>query len=137
MKIFSVLILLFLPLAGCQPPLTSSDNHYEQVSREIERLKTESETSGAIGKNIKIVVTMLSTDIADSFAIDSMWQYADQNITVVKRPEIFTSSGLKIGVAGRNFKARLDVTKQQLKSSEETELFVVLADGSTGYINIG
>ena len=129
--------MLFLPLAGCQPPLTSSDNHYEQVSREIERLKTESETSGAIGKNIKIVVTMLSTDIADSFAIDSMWQYADQNITVVKRPEIFTSSGLKIGVAGRNFKARLDVTKQQLKSSEETELFVVLADGSTGYINIG
>ena len=136
-KILSVLILVFLLLAGCQPAPDSSDSHYDEISREIERLKTEAEASASIGDNIKIVVTMLSTNAADSFAIDSMWQYADQNITIAKRPEVFASSGLRIGVAGQNFKTRLDITKQQLKSSEETELFIVVADGTTGYINIG
>ncbi|MFA7486354.1 MAG: hypothetical protein WCZ89_10040 [Phycisphaerae bacterium] len=29
------------------------------------------------------------------------------------------------------------MTKQQLKSSESTELFLVLADGATGFINVG
>ena len=108
-----------------------------QISREIEQLKAQSQASASIGDNIKIVVTMLTTDQADSFAIDSMWRYADQNVKIVKRPEIFTSSGLKIGVAGENFRARLDIVKQLLKSSQETELFIVIADGTTGYINIG
>lgn len=137
MKILSTLILLSLLLAGCQTTDTSSDSHYEQVSREIERLKAESEAAASIGENIKIVVNFLSTDITDRFAIDSMFRYTDENIAVVKRPETFAKSGLRIGVAGPNFKARLDITKQQLKSSEESELFIVLADGATGYINIG
>ena len=80
---------------------------------------------------------MLRTDISDRFAIDSMWRYADRNITIAKRPDLYTKSGLKIGVAGKNFKVQLDIVKQQLKSSEETELFIVLADGANGYINIG
>lgn len=128
--------MLFLPLAGCQTPDTSSESHYEQVSREIEQLKAQSEAA-SIGEGIKIVVTMLRTDMDDRFAIDSMWRYTDNNIAIVKRPEIFAKSGLRIGVAGENFKARLDITKQQLKSSQETELFIVLADGTSGYINIG
>ena len=137
MKILPVVILLFVLLSGCQQSPDSSDSHYDQISREIERLKAESEESASIGDNIKIVVTMLSTDAADSFAIDSMWRYTDQNVKVVKKPDIFTSSGLKIGVGGDNFKARLDIVKKKLKSSEETELFIVIADGTTGYINIG
>ncbi|MHC4637385.1 MAG: hypothetical protein ACYTBP_12395 [Planctomycetota bacterium] len=136
-KILSVLSLFFVLLAGCQQSPYSSDNHYEQVSREIERLKTESEASASIGDNIKIVVTMLTTDETDSFAIDSMWRYADQNVRIVKRPEIFASSGLRIGVGGDNFNAQLKFAKEQLKSSEETELFIVLGDGTTGYIYIG
>ncbi len=137
MRNLSVLILLFVLLAGCQGPQVSSDSHYEQITREIERLKAESEALASIGENIKIVVTMLSVDEVDSFAIDSMWRYTDQNVRIVKRPEIFAASGLKIGVGGENFRARLDIVKQQLKSSEETELFIMLGDGATGYINIG
>ena len=64
-------------------------------------------------------------------------QFVDKNIAITKRPEVFARSGLSIGVAGKNFQARLDIAKQQLKSSEETELFIVLANGTTGYINIG
>lgn len=40
-------------------------------------------------------------------------------------------------MAGDNFNARLDITKQKLTSSEESTLFLVLADGTTGYIHIG
>ncbi|MHC4337460.1 MAG: hypothetical protein ACYSTG_05860 [Planctomycetota bacterium] len=123
--------------AGCQSEDTSSEGEYDRVGREIERLKAESEAAAAIGENIRIVVNMLSISAAEHFAIDTAWRYADQNVVIAKRPDIFAGSGLRIGLAGKNFKARLDITKQQLKSSEESELFIVLADGATGYINIG
>ena len=131
------LILAFCLLVGCQMSQTSSESEYERVSREIERLKIESQAAGSIGENIKIVVNFFSTSITDRFAVDSLWQYVDKNIAIVKRPEVFSRSGLKIGVAGENFRMRLDITKKQLRSSEETELFIVLADGTTGYINVG
>jgi len=126
-----------LTLAGCETSRTSSDSHYDQVSREIEQMKAESEKAASIGDNIKITVNLLATSVVDYFAIDSLLQYVDKNVAVTKRPEVYTQSGLQIGVAGENFRARLDITKRQLKSSEETELFLVLADGATGYINIG
>ena len=124
-------------LAGCETSQESSDSHYDRVSREIEQIKAEAEKAASIGDNIKIVVNLLTTSVADHFAIDSLLQYVDKNVAIAKRPEVYTQSGLKIGVAGENFRARLDITKRQLKSSEETELFLVLADGATGYINIG
>ncbi|MBA7643039.1 hypothetical protein ES703_50749 [subsurface metagenome] len=131
-----VLTLALLLIAGCETSQGPSESQYERVSREIEELKRQSESAG-IGDNIKITVNMLSAGESESFAIDSLLQYVDKNVTVTKRPEVFNRSGLKIGIAGQNFKARLDITKQQLKSSEESELFIVLADGATGYINIG
>jgi len=137
MNKISVLIVTFCLLTGCQTLQTSSESEYDRVSREIEQLKTESQAAGSMGENIKIVVNMLTASITDRFAIDSLWQYVDKNVAIVKRPEVFSQSGLKIGVAGENFRARLDITKKQLKSSEKTELFVVLADGMTGYINVG
>lgn len=137
MNKLSVLILPFVILAGCRNSHTSSESHYDQVSHEIERLKSESQAAAATGENIKIVVTMLSTDIADQFAVDSLWRYADENVVIAKRPEVFARSGLRIGLGNENFRVRFDITKKRLKSSEETELFIVLADGSTGYINIG
>lgn len=133
----STLILLFVLLAGCQNSNTSSENHYDQVSHEIERLKAESQAAPSIGENIKIVVTMLTTNIADQFTIDSLFRYVDENVVIAKHPEVFSRSGLRIGLGGENFRVRFDITKKQLKASDETELFVVLADGTTGYINVG
>jgi hypothetical protein len=136
-KSLAVMLCACLLLTGCETSQTSSDNHHDRVSREMEQLKAESEKAASIGNNIKIVVNLLTTNLAEHFGIDSLWQYVDKNIVIAKRPEVFTQSGLQIGVAGENFRARLEITKRQLKSSEETELFVVLADGATGYINIG
>jgi len=134
----STFILCFcLLLAGCETSHKSSESHHDRVSREIERQKAESERAASIGDNIKITVNLLTTSAADHFAIDSLLQYVDKNIAITKRPEIYAQSGLQIGTAGENFRARLEITKRQLKSSEETELFLVLADGATGYINIG
>jgi hypothetical protein len=130
------LILLTLLLSGCETSQQSSESDYERVSSEIDRLKAQAESSG-IGDNIKIVVNMLSANAADNFTIDSLFQYVDKNIAITKNPQLMTGSGLKIGVADSNFHARLDITKIQLKSSEETELFLLLADGTSGYINIG
>jgi len=134
-SLFILSVCIFL--IGCQTTDTSSENHYDRVSREIEKLKAEAQAGSPTGDNIKVVVNFLTTNVVDYFAIDSLWKYVNQNIVIAKRPEVFARSGLKIGVGDKNFRTRLDITKQQLKSSEDTELFIVLADGSTGYINIG
>jgi hypothetical protein len=135
MSKLSVAILSAFLLAGCQN--TSPDSQYDRVSREIDQQKRESEAAASIGENIKVVVNLLSTSVADRFAVDSLWQYVDEHVAIIKQPEVFSRSGLKIGVGDENFRMRLDITRQQLKSSEESELFIVLADGATGYINIG
>jgi len=138
MKKLLVPVLVFSLLAGCETSqTTSSESEYDRLSREIEQLKAESEAAISTGENIKVVVSMLTTNEADHFAIDSLLEYVDKNITISKRPEVFSRSGLSIGVADKNFHARLDITKRQLKSSEDTQLFIVLADGATGYINVG
>jgi hypothetical protein len=130
-------ILLCCLIAGCQVTQTPTESEYDRVSREIEQIRAKSEAAAAIGSNIKVVVNMLSTDASERLAIDSIWQYVDKNVAIIKRPEVYNNSGLQIGIGNENFKVRLDITKQQLKSSEDIELFVVLADGSTGYINVG
>jgi hypothetical protein len=132
--IFAPLVFL---LTGCETSDTSYESSYDRVSREIDRLKAESEAAAVAGGNIRIVVNMLTADAEDFSAVDSLWHYSNQNAVVIKRPQTFAASGLKIGLADENFRARLDITKRQIKSSEETELFIVLADGATGYINIG
>jgi type II secretory pathway component GspD/PulD (secretin) len=130
------LILLTLLLSGCETSQVSSESNYDRLSSEIDRLKDQAERSG-IGDNIKIVVNMLSANASENFAIDSLLQYVDKNVSVTKNPQLMTTSGLKIGIADSNFRTRVDITKTQLKSSEETELFLLLADGTSGYINIG
>lgn len=119
--------------AGCQLPPPQTESHYERVAREIEQLKATAE----IGDNIKVVVNFLTVSIDDRFAVDTLWRYADENVVITNRPDVYARSGLQIGAAGDNFHARLDAVKEQLKSSEESEIFLVLADGSTGFISIG
>ena len=135
-KLLALISSTVIIITGCETSGTS-DTHYDKVAREIEQLKAESEAAASTGQNIKIVVNLLSTNIEEHFAIDALWRYADQNVVITNRPEVLARSGLKIGIGNENFRARLDITKSQLKSSEETELFIVLADGATGYINIG
>ena len=80
---------------------------------------------------------MLTTSKSDYFAVDALWKYVSRDFVVAKRPDFFVDSGIKIGMAVGDFNARLDIAKQQTKSSEETEMFLVLANGSSGYINVG
>lgn len=136
-KIIPFIIYACFFLAGCNILQSSSDSHYEQVSREIAQIKAQAQTNASIGDNIRITVNMLSTSLEDRFSIDTLMQRVFGDVTVTKRPEVLTQSGLQIGVAGDDFQYQLNITKKQLKSSEDTELFLVLADGATGYINIG
>ena len=126
-----------LLLAGCQPAADSSaENHFDRINREIESLKAQAQTTAA-SSNIRIVVNMLTTNSSDYAALDSLFQYTDQNIIAAKKPVVLHRSGLKFGLADAGFKARLDIVKSNLKYSEETELFLVLADGATGHIDVG
>jgi hypothetical protein len=136
-RLMIFVIYACLILTGCNILQTSSDSHYDQVSREIAQIKAQAQKSTSIGDNIKITVNLLTTSIEDRFAIDTMSQRVFGDVTVTKHPDLLTQSGLQIGVAGKNFLSQLNIIKQQLKSSEETELFLVLADGATGNINIG
>ncbi len=139
MRKWVIFISAFLLIAGCPSQDTEAprQSHYDKVSQEIERLKAESLDTTLTEGNIGIVINMLSVSSNEYSAVDSLWRYTDQNIHIVKRPETFRRSGLKIGIAGKEFKGRLDIIKKQLTSSEETELFIVVSEGYPGYISIG
>jgi len=122
---------------GCITSQTSSGSHHDRVSREIAEILAKSEQDATVGDNIRITVNLLTTSVKDYFAINALLQRTYGDVTVTNRPEINTESGLQIGVAGENFRAQLDIAKRNLKSSEDSELFLLLADGATGYINIG
>jgi len=126
-----------LLFAGCRPAADSSaESHFDRINREIEILKAQARTTPT-GSNIRIVVNMLTTNSSDYTALDSLFQYTDQNIIAAKKPDVLHRSGLKLGLAYAEFEVRLDIVKNNLKYSEETELFLVLADGATGHIDIG
>ncbi len=137
LKILTFMLCAFLLLAGCITTQRSSDNHFEEVSREIAKLRSEAAQNTSIGNNIKITVNLLTTSVEDHFAIDTLMQNVYGNVTVTKNPEIHAQSGLQVGVAIGNFRAQLNIAKKKLKSSEDTEIFLVLADGATGSINVG
>ncbi|NIA06885.1 MAG: hypothetical protein GWP14_04470 [Actinobacteria bacterium] len=125
-------------LTGCQSSTTdaSFESEYDRVSRQMEELREQAQPEGT-GQNIRIVVNILTTNVSDYAAVDTLWQYVDQHVVLVKRPDIFLGSGLKIGLAGGNFQSRVDAVKRKLKHSEDTELFVTVSDSVPGYINIG
>lgn len=125
--------ILLLTACDTVPRDRRTGSYFEDISREIDRLKAQATPAG----NIRIEVRMLTANLSEYASIDTLWQYVDDNIAVVKRSDRFARSGLKIGLATENFKVRLDIAAENLKESEETELFLVLADGATGYINIG
>ncbi len=126
-----------LLLAGCITTQSSSGSHHERVSREIAEILAKSEQDASTGDNIKVTVNLLTTSVTDYFAISALMQREYGDVTVTNRAEINTESGLQIVVAGEDFRAQLDIAKSKLKSSEDSELFLLLADGATGSINIG
>ena len=131
----STVIILSLLLAGCQQQRTEP-GHYERISAEIEQLKAESMAAASGSGNIKIAVSMLKTDMDEYFIVEPLWSYVNQNIVIAKRSAL-TNSGLRVGVSGDDFKIALDIAYGKLRFSEKSELFIVLSDGATGYINIG
>jgi hypothetical protein len=134
-----VLLCACIVFCGCQSSETGDpfESEYDRVSAEIEQLKARSEAAADIGDNIRVDINMLTTSKTESFVVDSMLQYIDRNVVAAKRPEVYARSGLSIGVAGDGFTARLDIVRQSLRSAEDSRLFLVLADGASGYINVG
>jgi len=139
-KLAVLVLLAFVLTAGCEST-GSSQSEYDRVSQEIEdslaQARAQAQAGGGTGQNIRITVKMLTVSVRDYSAVDALWQYVGQNVAIAKRPDVFARSGMKIGVASGPFSAQLNIVKQKLKSSEEAELFIVVADGSSGFINVG
>ena len=131
------MLAAFLPIAGCQPGETTEESRYDQISQQIEQLKADSQATASAGNNIRIQVNMLTTSMAERFAVDTLWLYADFSAVVARHRDVFARSGLRVGFAGKTFLGRLDAVKRKLKSAEQTELFIVVADGASGLLSGG
>ncbi|GAX62003.1 succinyl-CoA synthetase, beta subunit [Candidatus Scalindua japonica] len=136
-KLLITILCSCLLFAGCITSQTSTGSHHERVSRDIAEILAKAEQDASIGENIRVTVNLLTTSVTDSFAVGGLMQRVYGDVTVTSRSEAFAQSGLQISVAGEDFSAQLDIAKQKLKSSQDSELFLVLADGATGSINIG
>jgi len=134
--LISVVLALFI--GGCQD---GRQTEYERVSEEIDRIREQAETAPAkvpgIAQNIRVVVNLLSTIADDYSSIEALFQYVDRNVTVATNAAVYDNSGLVVGVASENFRLRVRAAARRMESFEDTELFIVVADGATGFINIG
>ena len=134
-----LLILLFVLLAGCreyaQQP--GPQSRFEQISEEIERLRAESQSQVMTGRNIRVDIDMLSTKLSEYSSVDALWRYTHRDSSAVRMGVSASRAGWRVGVGTGDFRARLNIVKEQLQSAEETNLFLVLADGASGYIFVG
>jgi hypothetical protein len=95
-----------------------------------------SQAPGA-GQNIRVAVNLLATAADDYSSIEALFKYVDRNVTAAADPAAYDTSGLIVGVGSENFRLRLSTAARRLESFEDTELFIVLADGASGFISIG
>jgi hypothetical protein len=147
MKKTAVIILAgFLLLAGCEKQQEQQQGEFERMSEQIEQVKADAQEQQSQADRqdteepndiIKITVTILTVDERDFEAIDSLWAYTSDSFVLKKRLDIFPESGLKVNMAAGNLSAKLAAVRKNAKYSEQTETFLVLADGETGYINLG
>jgi hypothetical protein len=148
MKKTAVIILTgLLLLAGCEKQQEQQQGEFGRVSGQMEQVKTETQeqqksqvdqkNNEEPTGNIKITVTILTVDEQDFNALDSLWAYTSDSLVLKRRLDIFPESGLKVNMAIGNLSAQLAAVRKNAKHSEQTEKFLVLADGATGYINLG
>ena len=134
-----LLLLLGAVLAGCADNRRNSE--FERMSREIQRMRAEAErqrqTAGGPGGNIRIDVKLLTTTLEQYSAVEVLWRYVDRGTVAISRPETFAQAGLRIGVANDDFEVQLNIAKKELQTTSESLLFLVVADGTEGMINIG
>ena len=143
-KIITLVIIGCLFWTGCENEQSKEQqSQFERVSQEIEQVRAQEQTEiekttvAELTGNIKVTLRMLTVDERDFEALDSLWKYTTPHYVVIRRSDIFPQSGFKVQMAGGNLTAKLTVVKEQAKYSEDTEMFLVLADRATGYIDIG
>jgi len=134
-----ILLLAWLVLSGCNEP--AREDRYDEISREIERIEAEAGIQGQdediSSGNVRIDTNLLTTTLSAYNEIDLLWQYVDRSAVRVAQPGAFARAGLRIGVANEQFSMHLAATQRRLRAAEQTTLFLLLADGTTGRINVG
>jgi hypothetical protein len=120
--------------AGCQEQ-QKSETEFDRVSREIEQIRAEAEQTGNIG-NIKIEVKMLGTNDSEYSKLSALWQYSGDNITLSggERP---SKGGLRVGLAAGDFESVFSAVRKKLRTSEVTEMFLLVSPGYPGSIFVG
>lgn len=139
-KIIMTILVSGLILVGCENK-QQQQSEFEPLSEQIEQVKAPAQTQQTSGVeptgDIKISVTMLIVDERDFAALDSLWQYTTSSFIWIKRPDLFPESGLRVQRAGGDLSIKLTAVSKQARYCRLNEMFLVLADGATGYIDIG
>jgi hypothetical protein len=142
-KIIILAIIGCLFWAGCENQQSQNqESQFEEVAREIEQVRAQQRQSGedAVGEltgNIKVTLRMLTVDERDFSTMDYLWKYTTPKLVFQRRRDLFPRSGFRVQMALGDITAKLEAVKKIAKYSEDSEMFLVLADGATGYIDIG
>ena len=134
-------IILLGTLSSCGTAWRSqSDERFDDLQREIERMQQEVKLPTGEGErlgNIYVEVKLLSVAEENYRSIEGLFSYADAGLVVAANPEVFAKSGLVVGVSKNGFAGQLRLAEDRLSSYETVEMFLVLADGASGYISVG
>ena len=138
MMIVVGLIVVLAGLSGCQEASSQRTSEYDRISKQIEIEKADAlKNIAADQNNIRVVIDVLKVDSSEKKGLEAIFKYVDKNVAVYKSPTVAKNANLTIGLATGPFQAQLNIIKQNLKSASEQQIFIVLADRTTGYISIG
>ncbi len=132
------LIAILIGIGGCQEEASQKTSEYDRISRQIEIEKADAlRNIEADKKNIRVVVDVLKVDSSEKNGLEAIFKYVNKNAAVHQRPTAVKNANLTIGLATGPFQAQLNIIKQKLKSASEQQIFIVMADRTTGYISVG
>lgn len=143
--------LAVLAAAGCEPHEKTSDERMRDLMAEQDRQLggfDANQSGGRPGEtasprgpsgeslNWRVSVTNYTVEDETRDSLGALWKYADANVKV-SAGMAPRESGLRLGLAGANFRAELDASSKNAQMSSKTESMLVVMKGHTGLLTVG
>lgn len=92
---------------------------------------------GRSPNNVAIIIEKLGTDARTATAASLAFRYANDTTAIRGGAPMARRNGIRVGVAGRNFRARLGASHRRTRSSTREQVFITCLSGTEGQILMG
>lgn len=87
--------------------------------------------------NVAITIEKLGVDERTAMAANAAFRFADERFAVRGGHGAARRNGLRIGIAGKDFRVRLNASQRRARTSTTERLFITVLSGHEGQIFVG